>query len=213
MIDPTAKLSVSRQAGVLGIRRGSVYYKPRPVSDADLKLMHRIDTLHMEFPFAGSRMLRGLLVQAGFKVGRLHVATLMKRMGIEALYRKPNTSNPAPGHKSLTRNSPSGEFRGRSPPRTPSQPPGWYPEWAVGRGCGAVSGARNRVSGRALRSTPICCGSCPSPGPTRSGRWTSPIFPWRALAIVARTMYGRLPRGKGSIGFRRLVGRGHVYGV
>ncbi|WP_323041500.1 IS3 family transposase [Gemmobacter sp.] len=99
MIDPTAKLSVSRQAIVLGISRGSVYYKPRPVSDADLKLMHRIDKLHMEFPFAGSRMLRGLLVQEGVKVGRLHVATLMKRMGIEALYRKPNTSKPAPGHK------------------------------------------------------------------------------------------------------------------
>jgi len=99
MIDPSAKLSVSRQAIVLGISRGSVYYKPRPVSDTDLKLMHRIDKLHMEFPFAGSRMLQGLLVQEGFKVGRLHVATLMKRMGIEALYRRPNTSKPTAGHK------------------------------------------------------------------------------------------------------------------
>lgn len=99
MIDPTARLSVSRQAKVLGVSRGSVYYQPRPVSAADLKLMHRIDKLHMEFPFAGSRMLQGLLVQEGFKVGRLHVATLMKRMGIEALYRRPNTSKPAPGHK------------------------------------------------------------------------------------------------------------------
>ena len=68
VIDRTAKLSVGRQAKVLGISRGSVYYKPRPVSDADLKLMHRIDKLHMEFPFAGSRMLQGLLVQEGFKV-------------------------------------------------------------------------------------------------------------------------------------------------
>jgi putative transposase len=99
MIDPAGKLSVGRQASVLGISRGAVYYKPRPVSDADLKLMHRIDKLHMEFPFAGSRMLQGQLVQEGFKVGRLHVATLMKRMGIEALYRRPNTSKPAPGHK------------------------------------------------------------------------------------------------------------------
>ena len=99
MIDATAKLSVSRQAIVLGISRGSVCYQPRPVSDADLKLMHRIDKLHMEFPFAGSRVLQGLLVQEGFSVGRLHVATLMKRMGIEALYRKPNASKPAPGHK------------------------------------------------------------------------------------------------------------------
>ena len=99
MIDPTAKLSVSRQAIVLGISRGSVYYRPRSISEADLKLMHRIDQLHMEFPFAGSRMLQGLLVQEGFKVGRLHVATLIKRMGNATLYWKPNTSKPAPGHK------------------------------------------------------------------------------------------------------------------
>jgi putative transposase len=99
MIDNSAKLSISRQAILLGISRGSVYYQPRRVSDADLKLMHRIDKLHTAFPFAGSRMLQGLLVQERFKVGRLHVATLMKRMGIEALYRKPNTSKPAPGHK------------------------------------------------------------------------------------------------------------------
>ena len=99
MIDPTSNLSINRQARVLGISRGSVYYQPRPISDADLKLMHRIDKLHMEAPFAGSRMLQGLLVQEGFKVGRLHVVTLMKRMGIRALYRKPNTSKPAPGDK------------------------------------------------------------------------------------------------------------------
>lgn len=99
MIERTAQLSVSRQAILLGISRGSIYYQNRPVSDADLKLMHRIDKLHTEFPFAGSRMLRDLLAQEGFKVGRLHVATLMKWMGIEALYRKPNTSKPAPGHR------------------------------------------------------------------------------------------------------------------
>ena len=62
MFHPAAKLSVSRQAIVLRISRGAVCYTPRPVSDADLKLMHRIDNLHMEFPFAGSRMLQGLLV-------------------------------------------------------------------------------------------------------------------------------------------------------
>jgi hypothetical protein len=93
MINPTAKLSVSRQAIALEISRGSVYYKSRPVSDADLKLMHRIDKLHMELPFAGSRMLQGLLVQEGFKVGRPHVATMMKRMGIEAFYRKPRAGS------------------------------------------------------------------------------------------------------------------------
>ena len=99
MIDRTAERSVSRQAILLGISRGSIYHQNRPVSDADLKLMHRTRKLHMEFPFAGSRMLQGLLVQEGFSAGRLHVATLMRRMGIEALYRKPNASKPAPGHK------------------------------------------------------------------------------------------------------------------
>jgi transposase-like protein len=58
--------------------------QPRPVSDADLKLRRRTDKLHMEFPFAGARMLRDLLSQEGVKAGRLHVATLMKRMGVEA---------------------------------------------------------------------------------------------------------------------------------
>ena len=93
------KLSLSRQANLLGISRGSLYYEPRPVSDDDLKLMRRIDELHMEYPFAGGRMMKGLLRQEGFTAGRLHVATCMKRMGIQALYRRPNTSKPAPGHK------------------------------------------------------------------------------------------------------------------
>jgi putative transposase len=69
------------------------------VPTADLAIMRRMDELHLEFPFAGSRMLRDLLTQAGIEIGRCHVATLMKRMGLEALYRKPNTSKPAPGHK------------------------------------------------------------------------------------------------------------------
>lgn len=99
MIDRSHDLPVSRQASVLGISRGSVYYLPRAVSDADLALMRRIDELHLDYPFAGSRMLQGLLKQEGHQVGRLHVATLMRRMGIEALYRRPNTSKPEPGHK------------------------------------------------------------------------------------------------------------------
>jgi len=99
MIDRKHKLSLTRQAKALGISRGSVYYQPRPVSVADLALMHRIDELHLDYPFAGSRMLQGLLLGEGYKVGRLHVATLMKRMGLEAIYRRPNTSKPAPGHK------------------------------------------------------------------------------------------------------------------
>lgn len=99
MTDHTHKLSLTRQAALLGISRGSLYYAPRPVSEAELKLMRRIDELHMDYPFAGSRMMKGLLRQEGFSTGRLHVTTLMKRMGIEALYRRPNTSKPAPGHK------------------------------------------------------------------------------------------------------------------
>jgi putative transposase len=69
------------------------------VSDADLALMRRLDELHLEFPFAGSRMLRGLLAAEGSKVGRRHVTPFMQRMGIEAIYRRPNTSKPAPGHR------------------------------------------------------------------------------------------------------------------
>ena len=99
MIDRKHKLSITRQAKALGISRGSVYYRSRPVSDADLALMRRIDELHLDYPFAGSRMLQGLLAGEGYKTGRLHVRTLMKRMGIEAIYRRPNTSKPAPGHK------------------------------------------------------------------------------------------------------------------
>jgi putative transposase len=99
MIDRSHDLPLTRQAEELGISRGSLYYRPQPVSAADLALMRRMDELHLEFPFAGSRMLRDLLAAEGFTVGRLHVSTLMKRMGIEALYRRPSTSKPAPGHR------------------------------------------------------------------------------------------------------------------
>jgi putative transposase len=99
MIDRNHELALTKQATLLGISRGSVYYEPAPVSDADLALMRRIDELHLQFPFAGARMLRGLLAAEGSKVGRRHVTTLMRRMGIEAIYRRPNTSKPAPGHR------------------------------------------------------------------------------------------------------------------
>jgi putative transposase len=99
MIDREHDLPITQQARTLGISRGCVYYLPRPVAAADLAIMRRMDELHLEFPFAGSRMLRDLLKQEGIEVGRRHVATLMKRMGMEAIYRKPNTSKPTPGHK------------------------------------------------------------------------------------------------------------------
>src|SRR5215203_356690 len=91
MIDRTHDLSIAKQAEALGISRGRVYYLPRPVPAADLAIMRRMDELHLELPFAGSRMLRDLLNQEGIDIGRRHVSTLMKRMGIEALYRKPCT--------------------------------------------------------------------------------------------------------------------------
>ena len=99
MIDRGHALPVTRQAQVLQISRGTVYYQPRPVSAADLSIMRQIDALHLDYPFAGSRMLRDLLGRTGVSVGRRHVASLMKRMGIEAIYRRPRTSKPGPGHK------------------------------------------------------------------------------------------------------------------
>ena len=98
MIDRTHPLPITRQAKALGIARSTVYAQPRPVSERDLHLMELIDKLNLEMPFAGSRMLRDLLALASVMVGRKHVATLMKRMGIEALYRKPRTTRRHPLH-------------------------------------------------------------------------------------------------------------------
>jgi putative transposase len=99
MIDREHDLPITKQAEVLAISRGSVYYLPRLVPERDLALMRRIDELHMDYPFAGARMMRGLLKREGHGVGRRHVGTLMRKMGIEALYRRPRTSKPEPGHK------------------------------------------------------------------------------------------------------------------
>jgi len=99
MIDHDHELSITRQARLLNISRGSVYYLPQPVSPADLALMRRIDELHLEHPFMGARMLRDQLKRQGFAVGRRHVRTLMLRMGIDALAPQPGTSQAAPGHK------------------------------------------------------------------------------------------------------------------
>jgi putative transposase len=99
MIDRNHPLSLTKQAAALGISRGSVYYQPQPVSERDQKLMNRIDRLHLECPFAGARMLRDLLNAEGFKVGRKHVSSLMRKMGIEALYRKPKTTQRHPEHR------------------------------------------------------------------------------------------------------------------
>ena len=99
MIDREHELPLTRQAEVLKLSRSGLYYRPRPVSPADLGIMRRIDELHLDHPFAGSRMLRDLLRGEGIAIGRQRVGTMMRRMGIEAIYRRPNTSKPAPGHK------------------------------------------------------------------------------------------------------------------
>ena len=92
MIDRSHELPVTRQCRILRLARSTAYYQPEPVSATDLALMRRIDELHLDFPFAGARMLRDMLKREGHAVGRKHVGTLMKKMGIEALYRKPNLS-------------------------------------------------------------------------------------------------------------------------
>lgn len=99
MIESTHGLPVCRQAELLAISRSNVYYLPRSISATNLALMRRIDELHLNFHFAGSRMLRDLLKLEGFKVGRKYVRTLMDTMGIVARYRKPNTSAPHRAHR------------------------------------------------------------------------------------------------------------------
>ena len=99
MIDREHELPLVRQAELLKLSRSSLYYKRRPVTAATLAIMRRIDELHLEYPFAGSRMLRDLLRGEGVVIGRERVAGMMRRMGVVAIYRRPNTSKPAPGHK------------------------------------------------------------------------------------------------------------------
>jgi putative transposase len=97
MIDRGAKVPVRRQAELLGLSRASVYYVPRPLPERDLGLMRRIDEIHLDSPFFGSRKILDQLRRDGHEVGRRHVVTLMRRMGIEAMYRKPRTSIAARG--------------------------------------------------------------------------------------------------------------------
>jgi len=99
MIDRKHELPVTRQAKLLGLSRGSVYYVAQPASAADLALMRRLDELHLEHPFMGARMLRRQLLAEGIRVGRRHLRTLMRRMGMEALCPQPGTSQRQPGHK------------------------------------------------------------------------------------------------------------------
>jgi putative transposase len=100
MIIKTHPLPVKRQAELLEISRSNVYYLPTPTPERDLALMRAIDQLHLEYPFLGARQLCKLLRREGHPhVGRLHIGTLMAKMGITALYRKPDTSKRHPAHK------------------------------------------------------------------------------------------------------------------
>jgi len=99
MIDRTHPLPVTRQTRLLELSRSSVYYEPKATSERDLALMAAIDEIHMKLPFRGSRNIRGELLNRGFTVGRQHVATLMRKMGIEAICPRRRTSAPHPGHK------------------------------------------------------------------------------------------------------------------
>jgi putative transposase len=99
MINRKAKLSIKRQCALLKLPRSTAYYRPGEFPQSDLDLMKRIDELHLQWPFAGSRMMRDFLRQEGFKVGRRHVRTLMRKMGLDVLYQKPNTSRRQVGHQ------------------------------------------------------------------------------------------------------------------
>lgn len=102
MIDRDHDPSIVRQAKVVNLARSTVYYEPRPVSTEDLALVRRLDEPHLDYPFAGAQILRSLLRREGVCIGLRHVATLMKRMGIAAIYRRPSTSKPAPATRSIT---------------------------------------------------------------------------------------------------------------
>ncbi len=99
MIDMEHKLPITKQCKILELSRSSIYYEPTPVSDKDRELMRLIDEIHLEEPYLGSRRIKSILKRKGYKVGRIHVRTLMRKMGIEALYKKPRLSKPHPGHK------------------------------------------------------------------------------------------------------------------
>lgn len=99
MIDKEHPLPITRQCKLLNLSRSSIYYDPVPVSDKDRQLMRIIDEIHLEDPYFGSRGIKSILKRKGYNIGRIHVRTLMRKMGIEAIYKKPRLSKPHPGHK------------------------------------------------------------------------------------------------------------------
>ena len=99
MINKEDPLPITKQCTILELSRSGVYYMPALVSDNNRELMRLIDEIHLEEPYLGSRGMKGALRIRGHKVGRIHVRTLMRKMGIEAIYKKPHLSKPHPGHK------------------------------------------------------------------------------------------------------------------
>lgn len=98
MINKEHPLPITQQCHMLNLSRSGVYYLPVPVSDKDRELMRLIDEIHINHPFMGTRGIRNELWDKGYTIGRSHVRTLMRKMGIEALYQKPRLSKPHPGH-------------------------------------------------------------------------------------------------------------------
>jgi putative transposase len=99
MINREHDLSLTQQCQLLNLSRSSIYYETVAISSRDLELMRLIDEVHLELPFYGSRRIRDELKELGHDIGRDHVRTLMRRMGIEAIYCKPRTTRPQPGNK------------------------------------------------------------------------------------------------------------------
>ena len=197
MIDRHHTLSITRQARLLNISRGTVYYRPRPVSSADLVMMRTLDELHLDHPFMGSRMLRDQLARYGLHAGRRHIRTLMRRMGIEALVPQPGTSQAAPGTRS-TRTC-CASWRSPAPTRSgrwtrPTFPwPGALctsrPLWMWPR----AASWRTRWRSRWRPATPPRFLSRPLPSTARprssiptkaasSRRWSSPMSCWARAA-------------------------------
>jgi putative transposase len=98
MIDKEHTMPITRQCHILQLSRSSIYYTSCPLNDTDRELIRLIDEIHLEEPYLGSRGMKNALRMRGHKVGRIHVRTLMRKMGIEALYKKPRLSKPHPGH-------------------------------------------------------------------------------------------------------------------
>ena len=196
---PSAKRSSTRSRAAAGRAGAAARHQPRQhllsasaLSPADLAIMRQIDELHLLYPFAGSRMLRDLLRQEGVRIGRLHVATLMKRMRIEAIYRRPNTSKPAPGDKVYRTCCASWRSPGRT---TCGRPTSRTSRWRVASSTSSLPSTGS--PGACWRDG---CRSPSMPG-SASRRWPATASRQSSTAIRARS--SRAPRSPPSSCARR----------